>query len=122
MVDFFKPPTKYPRDHPTKNINSDTSDDGDDNVIVVNDEERNSNNYKLMIPTSMVNIIRTHIIDSQVTKGCDEENDDKTKMMITKMKNCFILIRWRTWLSMILSISLTRYKQVRVYRRTSLMN
>ena len=72
VVDLFKLISKYSQDHPTNNSNSDTSDNGDDNVIVVNDEERNSNNYKLMIPTSMVNIIRTHIIDSQVTKDCGE--------------------------------------------------
>ena len=34
VVDLFKPPPKYPCDHPTKNSNSDTSDNGDDNVIV----------------------------------------------------------------------------------------
>ena len=27
----------------------------------------------------MINIGRTHMIDSQVTKGCGEENDNKNK-------------------------------------------
>ena len=38
VVDFIKHILKYPRDHPTNNTNSDTSDNGDNNVIVMNDE------------------------------------------------------------------------------------
>ena len=38
----------------------------------VNDEESNINNFKFMTPTSMVNIVRTHIIYSKVNKGCGE--------------------------------------------------
>ena len=79
VVDLFKPPPKIKLDQPTNNSNSDTSDKGGDNVIVVNDEESNSNNYTFMTPTSMVNIFRTHRIDSQVTKGCCESNDDKNE-------------------------------------------
>ena len=33
---FFRPSPKDPRDHPTNNINSDTSDNGYENVIVMN--------------------------------------------------------------------------------------
>ena len=37
VVDLFKPPPKYPLDRPTNNSNIDTSYNGDENVIVVND-------------------------------------------------------------------------------------
>ena len=44
VVALFKPPSKYARDQPTNNSNSDTSDNGDDNLMVVNDEEIKINN------------------------------------------------------------------------------
>ena len=72
VFDLFIPPPKYPRDHPTNNTNSDTSDNGDNNVIVMNDEDSNSNNYIFMKPNSMVNIVITHMIDTQVIKGHGE--------------------------------------------------
>ena len=72
LVNLFKPPPKNPCDQPTNNRNSDTSEKNDENVIVVNDEERNSNNSTFMTPTSMVNIVRSCIIDSLVTKGFGE--------------------------------------------------
>ena len=70
VVDFFKHPPKDSCYDPNNNSNTDTSNNGDYNVIVVNDEKSNSNNYTLMTPNSMVNIVITHIIDSQVTNGC----------------------------------------------------
>ena len=79
VVDLFKLISKYSQDHPTNNSNSDTSDNGDDNVIVVNDYESNSNNYKFMTHNSMVNIVRTNMIDNQVTIFFGEENDYKNK-------------------------------------------
>ena len=79
VVDFFKPTPIHPRDQPTKNRNKYKYDNGDDNVTAVNCEDYNSKNSKFMTPTSMINIVRTHIIDSQVTKGCGEENYYKNK-------------------------------------------
>ena len=77
VVYLFKTPPKYPRYHPTKNSNTDTYDNGDDNVIVADDKDIKNDNYTFMTPTSMVNIFRTHMTDSQVTKGYGEENNDK---------------------------------------------
>ena len=72
LVNLFKPPQKDPCDQPTNNRNSDTYEKNDENVIVVNDEKSNSNNSTFMTPTSMVNIVRSCIIDSLVTKGFGE--------------------------------------------------
>ena len=75
VVDFFKPRQKNTHNHRTNNINSDTYNNGDDNVIVVNDEDINSKNSTFTTPTSMVNIVRTHMIYSQEIKSCGEENN-----------------------------------------------
>ena len=38
VIDLLKPPPKYTRYQSTSNSNSDTSDNGDDNVIVENEK------------------------------------------------------------------------------------
>ena len=70
VLDFSKTTPKYTRDNPTDNSKSDTSDNDDENVIVVTDAERNSKNSTFMTPTSMVYILINNMVDSQVTKGC----------------------------------------------------
>ena len=50
VVDLFKTTPKDSCDHPTKNSNSDTYDNGDENMIVVNNEDINSNNSTFMTP------------------------------------------------------------------------
>ena len=70
VLDFSKTTPKYTRDNPTDNSKSDTSDNDDQNVIVVTDAERNSKNSTFMTPTSMVYILINNMVDSQVTKGC----------------------------------------------------
>ena len=69
VIDLFRHPPKGPHYHPTINSNSDISDNSDDNVLVVNDDDSNSNNCTFITPTSMVNIFRSHMIDIQVNKG-----------------------------------------------------
>ena len=76
VVDFLKTTPKYPRDHPTNIINSDTYDNGDKNVIVVNYKDSNSKSSTFMKPTSRVNIVRKNMIDRQVTKVFGEEHVD----------------------------------------------
>ena len=79
MVYFFNPPPKYPRDHPTNNINSDISGNGYDTVIVVNYYDGKSKNYTFLTHTSKVNIVRTHMVHIQVTKVVVSKTMIKTK-------------------------------------------
>ena len=50
VVDLFKTTQKDSCDLPTKNSNSDTYDNGDENMIVVNNEDINSKNSTFMTP------------------------------------------------------------------------
>ena len=76
VVDFLKTTPKYPRDHPTNIRNSDTYDNGDKNVIVVNYKDSNSKSSIFIKPNSRVNIVRKNMIDRQVTKVFGEEHVD----------------------------------------------
>ena len=76
VVDFLKTTPKYPRDHPKNISNSDTYDNGEKNVIVVNYKDSNSKSSAFMTPTSRINIVRKNMIDRQVTKVFGEEHVD----------------------------------------------